>query len=60
MKYYATYVEYYTIEVEADENADAETLIKEAQRKLADEEDVFVDGQFESIIDENENYVWEI
>ena len=60
MKYYATYVEYYTVEVEADEDADAETLIKEAQRKLADEEDVFVEGQFESIIDENENYVWEI
>ena len=47
MKYYATYVEYYTVEVEADEDADAETLIKEAQRKLADEEDVFVEGQFE-------------
>ena len=60
MKYYATYVEYYTVKVEADENADAETIITEAQRKLADEEDVFVDGQFESIIDENENYVWEI
>lgn len=60
MKYYATYVEYYTIEVEADENADAESLIAEAQRKLADEEDTYVDGQFESIIDENQNYVWEI
>lgn len=60
MKYYATYVEYYTIEVEADENADAESLIAEAQHKLANDEDVFVDGQFESIIDENQNYVWEI
>lgn len=60
MKYYATYVEYYTVEVEADEDADVEVIMTEAQRKLANDEGTFVDGQFESVIDENHNYVWEI
>lgn len=59
MKYYALYVEYYSVEVEADENADAEAIMTEAQRKLANDEDTFVDGRFESVIDENNNYVWE-
>lgn len=60
MKYFITYTEYHCIEVEAEEDADPQKLLDLAEEKLEDGKDEYVDGQFESIIDENENYVWEI
>lgn len=64
MKVYGNYVRYYTIEVEVPDDATT-TEIYDAvndeidslyERDLLDADD----EQLESIIDENENYIWEI
>ena len=66
MKVYGNYVKYYEIEVEVPDDANTE----EIYNAVIDEIDLLsntnlleeseVDEQLESIIDENENYVWEI
>jgi hypothetical protein len=60
MKYYVTYTEYYCITVEAEEDADPQKIVEIAEKKHENCEEEYVDGQFESVIDENDNYVWEI
>ena len=65
MKYYASYVEYYSIEVELDEDASLEEVAKAVYEKIDEQfekgtmNDCCVLSQVESIIDENDNYVWE-
>lgn len=64
MKVYGTYVKYYTIKVEVPDDATTEEIYNAVndeidslyERDLLDADD----GQLESIIDENENYIWEI
>ena len=65
MKYYASYVEYYSIEVELDEDASPEEVYEAVEEKI-DElssngrmDRCLVENQVESIIDENDNFVWE-
>ena len=66
MKVYGTYVKYYEIEVEVPDNATTEEIYTAVNDEidLLDEtnllEESEVDEQLEEIIDENDNYVWEI
>lgn len=66
MKVYGTYVKYYEIEVEVSDDATTEEIYTAVcdEIDLLDEtnllEESEVDEQLESIIDENDNYVWEI
>ncbi len=64
MKVYGTYVKYYTIEVEVPDDATTKEIydaVNDEIDKLADCDLLYADDeQIESIIDENENYIWEI
>jgi len=64
MKVYGTYVKYYTIEVEVPDDATTEEIydaVNDEIDKLTDCDLLDADDeQIESIIDENENYIWEI
>lgn len=64
MKVYGTYVKYYTIEVEVSDDATTEEIYDAVNNEIDRLEDCELlyadDGQLESIIDENENYIWEI
>lgn len=64
MKVYGTYVKYYTVEVEVSDDATTEEIYDAVNNEIDRLEDCDLlyadDGQLESIIDENENYVWEI
>ena len=65
MKYYASYVEYYSIEVELDEDASPEEIAKAVYEEIDEQfekgtmNDCCVLSHIESIIDENDNYIWE-
>ena len=64
MKVYGNYVRYYTIEVEVPDDATTEEIYNAVNDKIDSlyERDLLDadDEQLESIIDENENYIWEI
>jgi hypothetical protein len=64
MKVYGTYVKYYTIEAEVPDDATTEEIydaVNDEIDKLTDCDLLCADDeQIESIIDENENYIWEI
>lgn len=64
MKVYGTYVKYYTIEVEVSDDATTEEIYDAVNNEIDRLEDCELlyadDGQLESIIDENDNYIWEI
>lgn len=64
MKVYGTYVKYYTIEVEVSNDATTEEIYDAVNNEIDRLEDCELlyadDGQLESIIDENDNYIWEI
>jgi hypothetical protein len=64
MKVYGTYVKYYTVEVEVPDGATTEEIYDAVNNEIdrLDDCDLLYadDGQLESIIDENENYIWEI
>lgn len=66
MKYYASYVEYHSIEVELPEDSSSQEVFEAVAEKI-DElssngqmDRCLVENQIESIIDENDNYIWEI
>lgn len=64
MKVYGTYVKYYTVEVEVSDDATTEEIYDAVNNEIDRLEDCELlytdDGQLESIIDENENYIWEM
>lgn len=64
MKVYGTYVKYYTIEVEVSDDATTEEIYDAVNNEIDRLEDCELlcadDEQLESIIDENENYIWEM
>lgn len=64
MKVYGTYVRYYTIEVEVPDDATTTEIYDAVNDKIDSLHECDLldadDEQLESIIDENENYIWEI
>lgn len=64
MKVYGTYVKYYTIEVDVPDDATTEEIYNAVNDEIDELSDADLldagDEQLESIIDENNNYVWEI